>query len=205
MSSLSDRIAELRKRAEQVASQITTLADRRKEFAYAAAEGDAKARKAIQDADYERDALLKEQTTVADAIEIGEALEKQQQLDAAAKQERERNERAYKAARAVAALNLECDCELVRTRELLERRAALLQELAACGEREAAIAVRLQNKSGPTAAAQKAGLSRFLNMEMTPNASVRPLADTNELLLGIGAKPNGNGQPRVTPRKNGGT
>jgi hypothetical protein len=104
-----------------------------------------------------------------------------------------------KAARAVCALNLELDEALRHLREAFERRAILLGELAACGEREAAIANRLTNKSGATSASQMAGLNRFLNLEMTPAASVRPLGDSNEVLLTIGAKPNGEPLARVRP------
>jgi hypothetical protein len=200
LSSLSDRIAELKRRAEQVASQKVALRDQRRSYSLAASEGDERARKHIADIDFNLVACERDEQTTLSGIEAAEALLKQQALDEVAKAARELSEKAYTAARAAASLNLELDLELVRLREMFERRYILLQELAATGERESAIANRLQAKSGPTAAAQFAGLNRFIATEMTPNSSVRELASANELLLTIGAKPNG-GDPlsRVRP------
>jgi hypothetical protein len=202
VSSLASRLETLKRRAAEVATALTSLADRRKSYSLAASEGDERARKQISDIDIEFDSLKREETTVLSALECGEALAKQQAIDAAGEQQRQRDEQAYKASRAVIALNAEIDEELVRLRQLFERRAHLLSELAACGERERALAVRLTNKAGPTAAAQMAGLSRFLNLEMTPTAAVRPLTTANEILLTIGALPDGDGKSngKLLPR-----
>jgi hypothetical protein len=207
MSSLSDRIAQLKRRASEVASQITALADRRRSYSFAASEGDAKARKSIGDIDFETDALKREAATVSDAIEIGEALEHQRLLDAEAEARREREIAAYKAARAVASLNLELDQELVRLREMFERRAALLKALGNSGTVDLGLITRLSHKSGATASAQLAGLSKYLALEMTPTSAMRPLATSNELLLKIGVEPpsgNGkdNGKPLLRPATN---
>jgi hypothetical protein len=197
MSSLSDRIAQLKRRASEVASQITALADRRKEYSFAAASGDAKAKKAIADADYEAENLRREAATVSDAIEIGEALEKQRLLDAEAEALRSRAHAGYKAARAVASLNLELDQELVRLREMFERRAILLKALGDTSAVDSSLVVRLSNRANATSAAQLAGLSKFINLEMTPTASQRSLASSNEILLRIGSEPpsDGTGKP----------
>jgi hypothetical protein len=193
----------LKKRAAEVASQIGALADRRKEYSLAASEGDARAKKVIADADYERDALLKEAATVADALEIGEALARQQVLDAADAQRREQAIEAYKAARGVVTLNEELDLALVHLREMFERRAVMLKSLANTATVDPALLMRLSNKSGPTSAAHHAGLGRHINLEMTPVVSQRPLAHSNALLLGIGEKPNGkaNGRVLVTTKR----
>jgi hypothetical protein len=61
----------LRERAAEFASQIGALADKRKSYSLAASEGDARAKKAIADADYEADALRREAATVNSAIELG--------------------------------------------------------------------------------------------------------------------------------------
>jgi hypothetical protein len=196
----------LRKRAAEVASQIGALADKRKSYSLAASEGDARARKAIADADYERDALLKEAATVADALEIGEALTRQQALDAEAAQRRERSIEAYQAARGVVALNEEIDLALSRLREQFERRSIILRSLANTSICDPALLMRLANKAVPTSAAHRAGLGRFLNLEMTPIIAQRPLADSNVVLLGIGEAPpdtngKGNSNGRVVINK----
>jgi hypothetical protein len=174
-------------------AQITALSDRRKEYSFAAASGDAKAKKAIADTDFQADALKKEQATVADAIEIGEALEKQRLLDAEAEALRSRAHAGYKAARAVCTINLELDQELSRLREMFERRAILLKALGDTSAVDSSLVVRLANRANATSAAQLAGLAKFINLEMTPTASQRPLASANEILLRIGSEPPSDG------------
>jgi hypothetical protein len=204
VSSLSDRIGELKKRAAEMASQLTTLGDRRRSYAFAAvSDSDAKARKAIADIDFERDALLKEQATVADALEIGEALAKQHALEAKAAEEHTRQVEAHKCAQAVAALNSELDLMLLQLRECFERRAVCLRALGNVGVVDPSLVLKLSNKSGPTSAAHSAGLNKYLNLDMVPNVSQRPLADSNAILLNVGEAPgkangkgNGNGSRR---------
>jgi hypothetical protein len=202
VASYADKISEFNKRISDIAAKLAGLSDRRKSYAYAAATGDAKARKAIGDVDFEEASLLKEQQTINSAIETAQALEKQHELDAEAEARRAREIEAYKAARAVASLNLELDQELVRLREAFERRAILLKALGDTGAVDPTLVMRLHHKSLATSAAQLVGLSRFLNLEMTPTASQRPLASSNEMLLRIGTpSDNGNGSNgKAVPR-----
>jgi hypothetical protein len=193
VSSLSDRLVELKKRAGEITKQITSLADKRKSYAFAAATGDAKARKQITDVDFEVESLRKEEQTVASAVESGEALIKQQELDAEAAERREREVEAHRTAQAISALNCELDARLKELREAFERRASLFAELAATGIADLGMIMRLGNKYNATSSAQLTGLGRYLNLEMVPAAVQRPLADSNSLLLSIG-------KPPVTPR-----
>jgi hypothetical protein len=190
MSSLSDRLAELKKRAGEITRQITSLADKRKSYAFAAATGDAKARKQISDVDFEVQSLGKEEQTITAAIESGEALIKQQQLDAEAAERREREGKAYGHARALIALNEEIDLAFAQLREQFERRASILSGLAATGVVDLGLVMRLGNKYNATSSAQLAGLGRYMNLEMVPAAVQRPLADSNSLLLSIGKQPS---------------
>jgi hypothetical protein len=194
LSSLSDRIAALKARAAQVTSQLTSLSDKRRSYSLAASEGDAKAQKSIGDIDFETDALKREQATVADAIEIGEALEQQRLLDAEAEQQHSRQVEAHEHAQAVATLNAELDGMLVQLRECLERRAIHLRSLSNTGVVDSNLIMRLSNKAGPTSAAHHAGLGRYINLDMVPVVAHRPLADANSLLLGIGEPSTGNGK-----------
>jgi hypothetical protein len=194
---LSDRIGELKRRAAEVASQIVALADKRRSYAFAAvSDSDVKARKLIADIDFESDSLRKEQATISDALEIGEALARQQELDLADARRRERSIEAYSAARGVITLNEEIDLALVNLRELFERRSVILKSLANTSVVDPNVVLKLSSKSGPTSAAHKAGLGRFLNIDMMPIVSQRGLSDTNSLLLTIGEAPskaNGRG------------
>jgi hypothetical protein len=197
MSSLSDRINELKKRAGEITRQITTLTDRRRSYSLAAASGDKKAAREIADADNEISTLGKESQTVTAAIESGEAILAQKALEAEAAQRREREAEAHRVAMALAALNAEIDERLKELREVFERRASLFAQLSNTGICDLGLIMRLGHKSSATASAHLAGLGRFLAMEMTPVVAQRPLADSNTLLLGIGKPP---AVQRIQPR-----
>jgi hypothetical protein len=119
----------------------------------------------------------------------GEALIKQQELDAEAAERRAREGEAYTHARALIALNEELDLALVALREQFERRASILSGLANTGVVDLGLVMRLGHKSHATSSAHRAGLGRYLAMEMTPVVAQRPLADSNSLLLSIGKPP----------------
>jgi hypothetical protein len=199
LSSLADRISQLRQRASEVAAEIASLLDKRRSYSFAAATGDEHARKQIADLDFQSDSLRKEEQTALCGIEAAEALLKQHQLDAEAKLHRERQVEAHEHATAIAAINLELDQMLLQVRECLERRAIHLRSLGNTATVDPNLLMRLSNKSGPTSACHHAGLGRYINLEMTPVVSQRPLADSNSLLLGIGeapAKSNGKANGR---------
>jgi hypothetical protein len=189
MSSYEDKIAEFKSRITDIGKQLADLAARRKSFALAAAEGDVKARQQIADIDFQVDAAKREEGTLSSAIESAVALDRQAEQDAEGKARHERNIAAYKLSRAIVALNEEIDLALKHLREAFERRASLLIELANTEVCDRALVMRLSHRAGPTSAAQQAGLARYLNLEMTPTAAQRPLADTNPVLLGIGEAP----------------
>jgi hypothetical protein len=195
VASYADKISEFNRRIADIATKLTSLADKRKEYSFAAATGDAKARKQISDADFEEISLVKEQQTLNSAIETAQALERQHELEAKATEEHSRQVEAYSAARGVVTLNEELDLALLHLRELFERRAIVLRSLGNTATVDPALLMRLSNKAGPTSAAHSAGLGRHLNLDMVPVVSQRPLADSNSLLLGIGepSKPNGKG------------
>jgi hypothetical protein len=189
MSSYESKIAEFRERITDIGKQLAALTAKRKSFALAAATGDAKAIKQIGDIDFETDSLKKQEATVASAIETAVALDRAAAHEAEAALKHEREIKAYSLARAVITLNEEIDLALKHLREAFERRAALLVELGNTEAADRALVMRLSHRAGPTSAAQHAGLSRYFNLEMTPTAAQRPLADTNSVLLGIGEPP----------------
>jgi hypothetical protein len=202
LSSYADKISEFNRRISDIATKLTTLSDKRKEYAFAAASGDTRARKAITDCDFETESLRKEEQIVASAIETAQALERQHELEAKAAQEHSRQSEAHKCAQAIAALNCELDAMLVQLRECLERRSHVLRELGNTATVDPSLLMRFSNRAGPTSAAHHAGLGKFLNLDMVPVVSQRPLADSNSVLLSIGeppSKPNGkpNGRGRA--------
>jgi hypothetical protein len=194
MSDLASRISQLKLRAVELTKQISGLADKRKSYAFAASDGDAKAKKAIADVDFEMESLRKEEQTVGAGIESGEALIAQQALDAATAARREREAEAHRTAQAISALNVELDERLKELRDVFERRASLFAQLSNTGMVDLGMIMRLGHKSSATSSAHLAGLGRFLAMEMTPVVAQRPLADSNSLLLGIGKS---SSTPRV--------
>jgi hypothetical protein len=139
--------------------------------------------------------LRKEEMTIASAIETGLALEKQHALEAERQQRREKESAAYTTARAVIALHEEIDVELVKLRQMFERRAALLAALAATELASSVTIARLAGKAGPTRAFCAAGLHKFADLMTVPVPSMQPLASANELLIGIGAKPEVRAAP----------
>jgi hypothetical protein len=203
VASYADKISEFNRRIADIGAKLAGLADRRKEFAYAAASGDARARKAITDCDFETESLRKEEQIVASAIETAQALERQHELEAKQTEEHSRQVEAYSAARSIITLNEELDLALIHLREMFERRAIVLRSLGNTATVDPALLMRLSNKAGPTSAAHSAGLGRHLNLDMVPVVSQRPLADSNAVLLGIGEAPSTNGKGNGKPNGKG--
>jgi hypothetical protein len=197
LSSHSDKISEFNKRIADIAVKLTSLADRRKQYSYAAATGDARARKQLDDDSFEETSLVKEQQVLNSAVETALALEKQHALETKAAEEHALQRTAHEHASAVAALNLELDAMLLQLRQCFERRAIVLRFLGNCAVADPSLILKLSNKSGPTSAFNHHGLGRHANIEMTPIVAQRPLSDVNPVLLGIGkspSKPNGKGR-----------
>jgi hypothetical protein len=196
VSSYTDKISEFQARISDIAAKLTSLADRRKQYSYAAASGDTRARKQLDDDSFEETSLVKEQQVLNSAVETALALEKQHELEAKQAEEHVRQVEANKCAQGVVALNEEIDLALVQLRELFERRAIILRSLGNTAVCDPSLLMRLSNRAGATSAAHHAGLGRHVNLEMMPVVSQRPLSDVNVVLIGIGespSKPNGKG------------
>jgi hypothetical protein len=188
VSSLASRIEELRRRAETIAAEIVNIATRRKQHSLDAAIGDKSAQSAIHDLDLQREALSREGQTISAALELAQQREREEQQEAEAKLRHAREVDAYRAARAVITLHHELDEALAALRQIFERRAIALNALGNVVDH--GLVTRLSNKSNATSAAQLSGLSKFLNLEMTPAGSLRPLSSSDEILLRIGVDPD---------------
>jgi hypothetical protein len=190
----ASKITEFNKRIADIGLKLAGLADRRKEYAFAAATGDTRALKQISDVDFEETSLVREQQTLNSAVETATALERQVALEAKAAEEHSRQVEAHKAAQAVAALNVELDAMLLQLRECFERRAVVLRSLGNTGVVDPNLLMRLSSKSGPTSAAHAAGLGRHLHLDMVPVTAQRALSDVNVVLVGIGEARSTNGK-----------
>jgi hypothetical protein len=190
MSSLSDRLGQLRQRAASIAAELTSLADKRRGYSLAATEADSKAVKAISDIDVQMDSLKREETTVRSAEEVATALQQHEHDEAQAKEQHEREVAAHNTASAIGALQSEIDARLVELRQCFERRAAMVQELSNTRLVDLSLLSKLSSKSPATRACCHHGLDRFIAIERTSVQGRMPLADANVLLAGIGKAPD---------------
>jgi hypothetical protein len=105
-------------------------------------------------------------------------------------QERESDRRKRTEAKQIAdqimAAQVDLDRQLVLLREAFERRAILLRALANTAVVDQTFVNRLLAKGPITAAMQVAGLHRFCDLHNVATVSIRTLASSNSILLGIG-------------------
>jgi hypothetical protein len=184
MSSLTDRLNQLRQRATEVAANIAALTAKRKEQALDAMSGDKSALQIIASVDHETDILRREAFTLDAAISTAQEMQRQEAVDLEQQEHRERDHNAYTTARAIIALQLELDDLMQQLSALCERRASLLRELGQTFD--PSFASRLSGRGPLTRSACHYGLHRFLAIETCAPSSMRPLADTHSLLLGVG-------------------
>jgi hypothetical protein len=105
-------------------------------------------------------------------------------------QEREVNRQklveAKRHADAVMAANVDIDRQFAALVALLSQRTTALKALGNSGVVSDTVTNRMMAKEPITAAACHAGLARYIDIVAVANASLRPLADGNRALLGVG-------------------
>jgi hypothetical protein len=185
MSDLADRIAELRKRAADIASSLTALADRRKERSLDAVSGDKDAAKSIADLDFQSDALKRENQTISSALELAQERQRDREAEARDAKQRALEADAKRHGEAICALNTEIDMRMEQLAEVFARRASLLLGLANTGIVDSLFVARLCGKAGATRAACAHGLHRYIDIQTVSPQAMLPLADQNSLLLSI--------------------
>lgn len=184
------KIEQFARRAADIDAKLAELAAKRREYAYGAADNNAAALKAIDALDQKADALKRERTTLLDASEQAERLQREAEAEAAAQDRKRREAQARKIVVAVSDLNRDIDAAMSAMQKLFERRRDLLSELAQTKIVAPNLLLRQHQKFLPTAAARKVGLEHFMALEHVPPGSVAPLADTNRALAAFTA-PNG--------------
>jgi ABC-type transporter Mla subunit MlaD len=178
------KITDFSRRIADIDAKLAELAGKRREYAYGAADNNTASLKAIEALDQKADALNRERKTLLDATEQADRLLREQEAEAA-KQDRERRERqARVSADAVLEVSAQIDAAMVALRALFERRSALLRELADTKIVAANYLLRLHQKFGPTCAARKAGLERYVSIEHVPVPNIATLSDSTRGLAG---------------------
>jgi hypothetical protein len=200
VSSLADKLSQLRLRASDIRQHLSALGERRRSYSLQASDGDSAAVKVIGDCDFEIDNLRREDATVRDAIEVGEALEKQRALENEQKKEQARQVDAWQHAQAIIALNEEIDLALTQVVQKFERRASLLAGLAGTEVCDATFVARLSGKAGPTRACCRVGLHKYVDIVACAPGSMASLADLKELLCNVGKPPDDGKVNNKTPR-----
>jgi hypothetical protein len=186
MSSHEQRITELNKRVEAIDVKVGDLALSRHASALDAVGGSKDALRLIAQIDAQTEALLKERETVSAACEAVEALIAAEAAAADKAKQRELEVEAGKAASAIVAIHEEIDVHLNQLRQLFERRSSLVVDLGRCGGGiNPAFIARLAGRSGPTAAAQFAGLGKYLDLVHVAAGSARPLSESNAPLIAL--------------------
>jgi hypothetical protein len=209
MSDLAAKLAALREHAADIASRIASFKEQRNGAALLAIfEAHKPSIAIIEQADSALDALTKEQQTISSALSQAESLLAQEHRDAETRERTALSVEAHKCAQAICALNAELDTLLAQLADTFEKRQLLLRELQRTEVADPTYVSKLASRSGPTRAACRVGLHRFIDMvAVSPNSHLS-LASTNPQLLGIGLPPEKWPEPtpplRPTKKRNGG-
>ena len=179
------KIARFEQRAAEIEGKLNNLSERRKAFALGAVEGNKTSLKAIQDIDCEADDLRHERETLTAAIEQARQLQHDQEAEISRKDRESRLGEARKIADSVLTLNMEIDSAMKTMRQMFERRANLVRQLGGIGVIDPSLILRMLQRLGPTCAARKAELNRYISIEHVPPHQLRPLAESAAGLVRI--------------------
>jgi NADH dehydrogenase/NADH:ubiquinone oxidoreductase subunit G len=184
MSSLEDRQNQLNQKLSQIDSEIESLDARFLELAaeWNSADGNA-SMKAAEQIEQRLMLLRREKALlIAGQAHVTKAMLDEKQ--AAAEAERAaRTGECKRITAAIVACNESLDQELRRLREALERRAAHIHALGVLGVNPA-LTAKL-GKPALTRAACYHGLARHIDITRCAPSSLRPLTDTNVLVMGL--------------------
>jgi hypothetical protein len=188
VSDYESKATELNTRVAGIDAQVAALDAERKSASLPAANGNKDALKTIARVDGQIEALLRERAILTSATAAVEELIAAEAVEAEQRAQHERLVKAGDAASAIVTLHEEIDTALAALRQLFERRAVLLRDLGATEVASPLVVAKLASKGGATAAAQAAGLNRYVELTSVPNIAARPLADANSVLLSIRPK-----------------
>jgi hypothetical protein len=184
VSGHAQRLAELHRRIAEIDAAISDLVDN--EYASVAGAFDLGDQSALNQAAALESKLAQLRSERQLCASAQAQTEQAIKHDAAARVQEERRQReaaAKQLAGGVVTLNGEIDAELVRLREMLERRAALLHQLGAIGANVAVLAKLA--KPALTRAACHHGLAKFVEIARVAPTSLLSLVSTNMLVMGL--------------------
>jgi hypothetical protein len=150
------------------------------------ASGDKNALAKADQLDQKRSVLLRSKAMNIAACGLLEQQRQQEQEEQQRESDRRKRTEAKQIADQIMAANVEIDRMLVVLREQFEARANALRALGNTGIVDQAFANKLMAKGPLTAAAQNAGLHRFVDIVTVATASVRALATSNSILINVG-------------------
>jgi hypothetical protein len=176
------RIADLEAKLAAIAEAIAMLPFRRKQHALAAVEGDADARRQIEQIDTEGTDLQRQLQLTSAALEEAERLDRQHMDKESAIEKARREAEAKKIGSALITANIEIDAMLVQVREAFERRERMINELRAAGGCDARQAFRLASREAVSAAFYAARLHQHAAFEPVGVQQIRPLASANKTI-----------------------
>jgi hypothetical protein len=187
LSSLEQRQAELQSRIDQIDFEIGQVDEQFAELAaqFSGVNGQDSLRQAS--ALEAKLANLRREKSLALAAQSHTTAQQLAEQEAQAEQARRATlAEARKLADGICTLNAEVDTHLTQLRQLFERRAGLLHQLAATDVANPVTINKLEGKAGATRAACAAGLHKYISVEKVATQSFVTLASCNVILLGVG-------------------
>jgi hypothetical protein len=196
MSTFEDKQGALQSRIEAIDGEIGQIGEQFEQLAQQFASVDRIASlKAAAALETRLTGLRQEKALALKAQAHCTAEQLQASADEVDKQRRVVAAEARQLADGVCLLNGEIDAFLAKLRQMFERRAALLHQLAATGIANSTTVTKLQGKQAITRACCAHGLHKFIALEMVAPQSHVALATSNVLLLGVGTDHNGQAPP----------
>jgi hypothetical protein len=181
------KISELQRRQGEIDARLAAIVKRKREFALGAVSGQKASAVAIKELDREAIELRTERETVDAAIDQAAKLKAEQEAAIAAEDRRRREVEARAIAKEILGTDAEIDTALAALRELLVKRDRQIQALAARSVVHGALTSALRKPWRLTAAARKAALQRFINIEHVSPGHVATLEKLDSTALGTDA------------------
>jgi hypothetical protein len=189
-------IEQLQARVTEIDASIAALDSEFSDLAGAFDTGNERALQKAEAIEQRINSLRREKAVCLAAAGQVEKRRLQEQSEAQQAEKRKLQIQAKQHADACASLNVEVDRKFVELATLLTQRHDVLRALCNTGIVPDALIGRMQSKGSITAAACAAALHRHIDIHAVANASVRPLADGNRILLNVGIAPEPSPEKR---------
>jgi hypothetical protein len=183
-----DKMQALNQRVEDLDKEIAELQRQRDSLALAYSQNDKTAIKQVAQCDNAIDNATKEKSLLESAIQQLKSLALDEQAAVLEQVEEQRQSKAADLAESICDTNAAIDLKLGELCSLLKLRADNLNSLRGLNVVDPMYVSRM-GRSTVTAAFAAAGLHKYIDMATPAPSSIRPMADGNRFLSGIGVKP----------------